>query len=140
MFGLCGVSVATVAFANLVVGDPVLQMLCDFKHRPDFALFNQRPAGGTPTDTALWYARAALLPRPESRKMILLLTDGLPNNIAQTKIAAERCTRDGIDIIALGIMTDEVKQIWDCHRVITQLENLPRELFMALEQSLAVVK
>ncbi|MBN2645369.1 MAG: VWA domain-containing protein [Desulfuromonadaceae bacterium] len=100
------------------------------------------PQGGTPTDQALWYARTSLLARNEVRKLIVLLTDGRPNNIPATQAATRccewGCEQDGIEIVALGILSDAVARYWNRYRVLHQLDLLPQVLFGMLEQGLMV--
>ncbi len=136
LWGLPGVSVASIAFADPDNG-PALQSLCRFRNKPQGEQFDLVPDGGTPTHTALWYSRAALLQRPEPRKIILLLTDGQPNDPDQTRQATSRCARDGIEIAAIGILSDAVKQYWDHHQVVERLQEFPRAVFSAMETLLA---
>lgn len=133
LYGLSGVNAATVAYASRKGTSTMLKLLCDFSEMPYSANFDQQPGGGTPTGQALWYARTVLLQRQEQRKLILLLTDGQPNNKKQTRLATRRCAQDGIDIIALGVNCDAVKEFWECHRIINDIAGLPKAIFPAWE-------
>jgi len=126
------IAVASIAFTDASDHQPSLQMLCDFKQKPDNKAFSLLPEGGTPIDKALWYARAALLQRHEQRKVILLLTDGEPNNPTQTQAATKQCQNNNIEIIALGVLTDAVKKYWSRSAVIDQLNALPATLFQVM--------
>ncbi|MDT8440646.1 MAG: VWA domain-containing protein [Desulfuromonadales bacterium] len=137
LFGVPGIKVTSIEFSDRSQDQPHLRLMADFGEKPQSERFNVEPDGGTPIDKALWYARAALLPRPEPRKIILLLTDGFPNSAEDTYHATRRCVRDGIEIAAIGIMTDAVKQFWPRHRVITRLQELPQAMFEVMGEVLA---
>ena len=126
------IAVASVAFTDSMDDQPELQMLCDFKQKPDHHAYALNPAGGTPIHTALWYARAALLQRLETRKVVLLLTDGEPNCPNSTRVATQQCQKNSIEIIALGILTDAVKKYWSRSMVIDQLVDLPATMFQVM--------
>lgn len=122
---MSGVSAASVSFAKRSSGTPALLQVCAFDSKPDSRSFNLSPKGGTPIDKALWYARAALLQRPEPRKIVLLLTDGYPSSASRCEAATWRCYKDGIEIAALGIDTNAVMQYWSNSRVISDVVTLP---------------
>lgn len=132
--GMSGVSAATVSFAKKGSGVPALLQVCAFNIKPNSRSFNLDSHGGTPIDKALWYARAALLQRPEPRKVILLLTDGHPSSASRCEAATSRCYRDGIEIAALGIDTNAVKQYWRNSRVISEVGTLPQAMFDVMEK------
>ena len=136
LVGIEGVAVLSAAFHFKDVDTPPVQLLVDFKEKPKSAAFNLNPDGGTPTADALWFARAVLLQRPETRRLILLLTDGYPNDPDATRAATARCLRDGIEIVALGLGTDAVRHYWPKHQVLTEVGELPQALFAAMEKVL----
>ena len=140
LYGLSGVKVATAEFSGREPSRPEVNLLADFGEKPDSIAFSLRPGGCTPTAPALWFARAALLQRPEPRKIILVVTDGCPDNPAGTIQATQRILRDGIEIAAIGIRTDEVKKFWERHRVIHQVEDLPKAMFNLMEGMLCGTK
>jgi hypothetical protein len=134
--GLPGVVAASAAFATPSRHQPSVNILVDFAEAPQSNAFNIQPDGGTPTHDALWYARAALLQRPESRKIILLLTDGYPMNGEETLAATRGCEKDGIEIAALGIESEAVSRYWKNFEVIKDVRALPQAMFMMTERSL----
>jgi Sec-independent protein translocase protein TatA len=131
--GMSGVSAASVSFAHRRSECPALLQVCDFNRKPDSRSFNLDSHGGTPIDKALWYARAALLQRPEPRKIVLLITDGHPSSASRCEAATWRCYKDGIEIAALGIDTNAVMQYWRNSRVISDVGTLPQAMFAAME-------
>jgi cobalamin biosynthesis protein CobT len=131
--GMSGVSAASVSFAHRRSECPALLQVCDFNRKPDSRSFNLDSHGGTPIDKALWYARAALLQRPEPRKIVLLITDGHPSSASRCEAATWRCYKDGIEIAALGIDTHAVMQYWRNSRVISDVGTLPHAMFAVME-------
>ncbi len=134
--GLPGVVAASAGFASPSRHQPSVNVLVDFAEAPKSEAFNIQPDGGTPTHDALWYARATLMQRPESRKIILLITDGYPMNGEETLAATKRCTTDGIEIAALGIETEAVSRYWKNFQIIKDVRELPQAMFMMMERSL----
>ena len=53
---------------------------------------------------ALWYAAADLIPRREERKVILMLTDGGPDDWASAAEMIAKATAAGIEMIGIGIV------------------------------------
>ena len=134
--GIEGVAVLSASFHFRDAETPPVVLLVDFQEKPKSAAFNLNPDGGTPTADALWFARAVLLQRPETRRLILLLTDGYPNDPDATRAATARCQRDGIEIVALGLGTDAVRHYWPKHQVLNEVAALPQALFSAMEKLL----
>jgi cobalamin biosynthesis protein CobT len=134
--GLAGVKVSSAEFSSRDNAQTEINILADFGEKPQSSAFNIPPDGGTPTHSALWYARAALLQRPEPRRIILILTDGSPCSSDRTMDATRRCLRDGIEIVAIGVLTDAVQRFWENNQVITSVADLPKAMFEAMEELL----
>jgi hypothetical protein len=134
--GLAGVKVSSAEFSSRDNAQAEINILADFGEKPQSSAFNIPPDGGTPTHSGLWYARAALLQRPEPRRIILILTDGSPCSSDQTMDATRRCLRDGIEIVAIGVLTDAVQRFWENNQVITSVADLPKAMFEAMEELL----
>ncbi|MBC7949006.1 MAG: VWA domain-containing protein [Chitinophagaceae bacterium] len=132
LFGLKGVSICSMEFSGKD-NEPEVNMLVDFGKKPKSENFNHHPFDGTPTDTAIWAGRATLLHRPEPRKIILILTDGCPDDSHETKAATKRTVQDGIEIAAIGIMANSVKHYWDNHKIIETIQELPSAMFGIME-------
>lgn len=83
---------------------------------------------------SLQYAAMRLLPRPEDRKIMIVLSDGLPavyrGNVDELEAhlaeTVRTLVRTGIEVVGIGIMTDAVKRFYPRHLVIEALEELPR--------------
>lgn len=132
LFGLKGVSICSMEFSGKDK-EPDVNVLVDFGKKPKSDNFNHHPFDGTPTDTAIWAGRVMLLQRPEPRKIMLILTDGCPDDSNETKAATKRTMRDGIEIAAIGIMANSVKNYWDNHKIIETIQELPAAMFGIME-------
>ena len=132
LFGLKGVAVCSAEFSGKDKA-PEINMLVDFGRKPLSEHFNHYPFDGTPTHNAIWAGRAMLLQRPEPRKILLILTDGCPDNGNETRAATRRALKDGIEIAAIGIMDGSVRHYWDNHKVITSIQDLPSAMFGVME-------
>lgn len=132
LFGLKGVNVCSLEFSGKEK-EPDVNVLVDFGKKPKSDNFNHHPFDGTPTDTAIWAGRVMLLQRPEPRKIMLILTDGCPDDSNETKAATKRTMHDGIEIAAIGIMANCVKNYWDNHKIIETVQELPAAMFGIME-------
>ena len=132
LFGLKGVAICSMEFSGKDK-EPDVNVLVDFGKKPKSDDFNHHPFDGTPTDTAIWAGRVMLLQRPEPRKIMLILTDGCPDDSSETKAATRRTMQDGIEIAAIGIMANSVKNYWDNHKIIETIQELPAAMFGIME-------
>jgi cobaltochelatase CobT len=132
LFGLKGVAVCSVEFSGKN-NDPEVNILVDFGKKPLSENFNHRPFNGTPTHNAIWAGRAMLLQRPEPRKIMLILTDGSPDDGSETTAATQRTMKDGIEIAAIGIVDECVRLYWDNHKIIKSIQELPAAMFGVME-------
>ena len=89
LFGLRGVAVCSLEFCGKQK-QPEVNVLVDFGAKPLSEHFNHFPCDGTPTHNAIWVARSMLLQRPEPRKIMLILTDGCPDDDDETRSATKR--------------------------------------------------
>ena len=74
--------------------------------------FFQLPRLGTPTAQAIMYAMHSLLRRDARRRVILLITDGLPDDSAAAVHALNTARARGVQVLCTGILktTEEFKQ------------------------------
>lgn len=139
LFGLKGVAVCSAEFSGKDK-QPEVNVLVDFGQKPRSENFNHYPFDGTPTHKAIWAGRAMLLQRPEARKIMLILTDGCPDDGQETKAATKRTMKDGIEIAAIGIGDGSVKRYWANHTVINTVQELPAAMFGIMEGLLVSTK
>lgn len=62
--------------------------------------------GGTPMAEAILYAASDVVRREETLKMVLVVTDGMPNDSAATRHIIDRARADGVTVVGLGIGVD----------------------------------
>ena len=68
--------------------------------------------GGTPMAEALLFAASDVIRREETLKIVLVVTDGEPNDRDATKYVIDRARADGITVVGLGIGID-VSPVFD---------------------------
>lgn len=95
--------------------------------------FVQSARGRTPMTEALWFGTADLLARPESRKVLIVLTDGDPDHRTTALSLISKIERAGIELIGIGIQQD-VNHLFTAAIRIDNVANLKQELFRVAEQ------
>jgi cobalamin biosynthesis protein CobT len=95
--------------------------------------FVQSARGGTPMTSALWFAAADLLARPEPRKVLITLTDGEPNQRATALALIAQAERAGIELIGIGIQ-HSVDHLFPVAIRIDAVNDLKRALFGVAER------
>ena len=98
--------------------------------------FGVLPDGGTPMAEAIWYSAFALSKTREDRKMLIVITDGDPNNKEATKKSIELCERSGVEVVGIGVGTSSVRDLFDKSIVINDFMQLQGTLFKLMESSL----
>jgi cobaltochelatase CobT len=96
--------------------------------RAHSAAFSLRAGGTTPMTEAVWFAAAALLRCREPRKVLLVMTDGQPNDILSTLEILQRCRNSGIETVGVGLGLD-VSHLFPAAIMINELRELRSQLF-----------
>lgn len=104
------------------------------RHRA--ACFDQKPRGCTPMTQAMWFAANSLLAQKQKRKLMIVLTDGDPDDWAATHDIVDRCRRSGFELLGIGIQTRSVEKFFPQSIVINDVKDLKRELFEVTQQLL----
>lgn len=104
------------------------------RHRA--ACFDQKPRGCTPMAQAMWFAANSLLAQKQKRKLMIVLTDGDPDDWAATHDIVGRCRRSGFELLGIGIQTRSVERFFPQSIVINDVKDLKRELFEVTQQLL----
>lgn len=104
------------------------------RHRA--ACFDQKPRGCTPMAQAMWFAANSLLAQKQKRKLMIVLTDGDPDDWAATHDIVDRCRRSGFEPLGIGIQTRSVEKFFPQSIVINDVKDLKRELFEVTQQLL----
>jgi len=98
------------------------------KVRLNASAFSAITNGGTPLHTALWYAAASVMATKEDRKVIMVLTDGEPDDYDAAKSVIRRCEATGIELVGVGICID-TSHLFDNSICINNVSDLRSELF-----------
>jgi Mg-chelatase subunit ChlD len=102
--------------------------------------------GATPLNESLLFAGRRLLERRERRRIVVALTDGqVYTGSAELQETVEQNLQDsissleraGIEVVAVGMMTNSVRTRFKRHVVISDLRDFPTE-FLKLMSSLLV--
>ena len=130
------INLAVTAFPG-GVGNTVTPLLKHGEHLP------RRPSvvsalGTTPLGPALWWVLSQMCLLRQQRKIILVLTDGFPDDSSQVKMALKDCANAHIEVYAIGIMEAGVKLFFDSRHcsVIQNLNELPDALFSILSKTI----
>ncbi|UQZ90621.1 hypothetical protein C4J81_15960 [Deltaproteobacteria bacterium Smac51] len=92
--------------------------------------FQLTAEGSTPMGEAVWWALQEMSPLKQNRKIILILTDGEPDYIDNTKTAIAEATRLGFEVYGLGLDSNDIKKLLPGRSaVIRQLADLPQAMF-----------
>ena len=97
------------------------------------------PYGNTPLAEGIFYAWSELMNQPEERKILILLTDGDPDNSVTTKEMIALCKRSQIEVIGLSIGSDYLERFLDpgCYHVVNSESEIVNGYFSILQQLLA---
>lgn len=99
--------------------------------------FAMSGAGNTPLDSALWWALQQLHPMPEPRKMILIITDGQPDNSQLAKTAINEAGKLGVEVYGIGIANASILSLLpDTSSVINGIQELAPSMFGVMQRAL----
>lgn len=137
MEAIDGVSVAAAAFPGVASWDGVVS-LTNFGQSPRRTAhkYGLGSSGGTPLTEALYWAAYQLHSRPEPRKILIVATDGDPNDGSTTSVAIKRLEDSGVEVLGLGILYGGVQRYFSEHQTIKSLPELPQALFGMLQKKL----
>ena len=95
------------------------------------AIAQLQASGGTPMHQALMFAATELGQRREQTKVIIVITDGEPNNELLVKHLIDAYSASGIKMIGIGIgaRTGYVRDFFEVSAVINDLSQLQPALF-----------
>jgi len=130
-----GVSAAVTAVPGVAGQETVLARLVRHGQPPRTraGAFAQIPRGGTPLAGALWYAAADLLARDAQRRLVLVLTDGRPDDRPGAQRILALCQDAGIETIGVGIAID-VGALFPTAVTVNALGELRQALFTLAER------
>jgi nitric oxide reductase activation protein len=87
---------------------------------------------------ALFCAAAHLFMRKEPRRLLVVLTDGEPNDIGATQEIIDKCRSVGMEVYGVGIMDDRVIPVYgkQFSTVVNTIGELPERMFRLLANCL----
>ena len=91
--------------------------------------------GSTPLAEAIWYAGAQLVQQREERKLLLVLTDGIPDDLDAALNILSRCRSSNIEITGIGLGI-EVDRVFESSVSVQQIRDLPARLNEVCKQLL----
>lgn len=95
--------------------------------------------GSTPMAEAIWFAGYELSRVKEERKLVIVVTDGDPNNAFATRNVIERCVNGGFEFIGVGVKSTAVKKFFDNNIVINDVQELRTTLFSLMASNLSIM-
>ena len=99
--------------------------------------FDIRGEGDTPLTEALWWALQQLAPRKEPRKLLLVLSDGQPNDRYSATMAFADLAKAGIECFGIGIMDTNIALLLPgSHCIINKLSDLAPTMFAMLQNAM----
>ncbi len=99
----------------------------------------------TPIDDAILFTAKRIIIRKETRKIILVLTDGEPYSGNPTMLQSVikhleenllKCEKAGIECVAIGIQTEYVKRFFKEYVVVQNLPELPKAFYAKFSELL----
>jgi cobalamin biosynthesis protein CobT len=90
--------------------------------------FSLAATGSTPMTEAIWFGAASLLRCREPRKVLMVMTDGQPNDTLSTLELLQRCRESGIETVGVGLGLD-VSHLFSVAITINDLGELRAQLF-----------
>lgn len=130
-----GVNPAVTAFPAMASASSVFPIMRHGQKVPDS--FNINASGGTPLAAALWWVMQTMLFLKEQRKIILIITDGIPDSTHAAIHAVNVAQKLGYEVYGLGIRDEHVAHLLpQTSRVINDLPDLAPGMFDMLQDAL----
>ncbi len=100
--------------------------------------FTMKTGGSTPMDAALWWVLQQLHSMTEPRKIVVLISDGEPDNLKLTQTAIRAVKDAGIEVYGIGIHTISIQTLLPGKgsRVINDIAELAPSMFAILHDAL----
>lgn len=94
-------------------------------------------AGGTPLAESLWWVLQRLTGRHEARKVVFIITDGMPDRSVLVRHVIEQAGRIGVEIYGIGIMAPQITTLLPGRSLsVEKLDELPGALFSLVGKKL----
>lgn len=92
--------------------------------------------GTTPMASALWHVLQELVLRPEPLKLVLVITDGVPDSEDAMYEAMQDDQVAGVELYGLGIKAPWITKLIPLSRSINNIDELPNAMFGLLSHTL----
>ena len=92
--------------------------------------------GSTPMTEALWWVLGMLSIRPEHRKVVLVVTDGYPDDPETAKETITAAQRMGMEVLGIGIDAPAIISMIPGSENITDIRELAPAMFRLLQQTM----
>ncbi|MBB5143718.1 cobaltochelatase CobT-related protein [Desulfovibrio intestinalis] len=130
-----GVNPAVTAFPAMASTSSVFPIMRHGQKVPDS--FDINASGGTPLAAALWWVMQTMLFLREQRKIILIITDGVPDSTHAATHALSTAQKLGFEVYGLGIRDEHIAHLLpQTSRVINDLTDLAPVMFDLLQDAL----
>ncbi|MEI7457660.1 MAG: VWA domain-containing protein, partial [Nitrosomonadales bacterium] len=127
--GMAGVNPGITAFPGNQEEGSVYRLLDHGQRiRQRTGAFSLAAEGSTPMTEAVWFGAAALLRCREPRKVLMVMTDGQPDDVVSTLDILQRCRDSGIETVGIGLGID-VSHLFPVALAISDLQALRTQLF-----------
>ena len=98
--------------------------------------FGVEAHGSTPLTEALWWVLGMLSTRPEHRKIVLLVTDGYPDDPETAKETITAAQRMGMEVLGIGIDAPIISTVIPGSENITDIRELAPAMFRILQHTM----
>lgn len=98
--------------------------------------FIESSRGYTPMAEAIWHGAFELTKTRESRRILIVITDGDPDNDLACRKVLELCGNSAIETIGIGICHSRVAKLFENNIVINSVEDLGKTLFRLMRETL----
>ena len=130
-----GVNPAVTVFPATTVTNSVFPIMRHGQPLPD--RFDILASGGTPLAGALWWVLQTMLPLKEQRKMILIITDGMPAKQLAANNAIGVAQKLGFEVYGLGIRDEHITHLLPhTSKVVNDLPDLVPAMLAMLQVAL----
>ena len=92
--------------------------------------------GSTPMTEALWWVLGMLSTRPEHRKVILVVTDGYPDDPETAKETIVAAQQMGMEVLGIGINAPIISSMIPISENITDIHELAPAMFRILQHTM----
>ncbi len=134
--GIPGINVGVTAFPATTPNDtPGVCPLVRHGQRVGTG-FDVPATGSTPLAEALWWIARAMLSLKENRKILLLITDGQPDNSQKALEALHMLQNLGTEVMGIAIQSPELARLLPIQANIDNMNDLAGAMFNMLGSSL----